>query len=83
MITAVKENIIIEPEEMTTQGGLFVPNTNDNILRGKVIAAGLKVDEVVVGNTVVVAKHSTLEIEVENKKYWVTTEDKILAVIKE
>lgn len=81
MLTTVKTNLVIEPVDAVEQNGFYVPLTNDNLVRGTVVAQGPEVKEVQNGNSVIFKKNSSTEIEVTGKKYFVTELHNILAIV--
>lgn len=76
-MTPTKYNIIIEriPGEKTTESGLILKNSQEPD-RAKVISVGPKVDEVEIGDEVLVNWNGAVEIE--NDSYCIKIEHVIL-----
>lgn len=85
--------VIVLPQtaEEKTQGGIYVPNkSDDKIIRGTVVAVGdgkvvdgknlpvtLKVGQVVVFN-----QYAGSEIEHEDEKYIIISEEEVMAIVE-
>lgn len=85
-IKPVYSNVLLEPlkEEEKTQSGIILPDS----AKGKkitnlatVIAIGPDVASVEIGNTVIFSDLDFETFEVEEKKYLIGAEDKILALV--
>ncbi|MEW5907954.1 MAG: co-chaperone GroES [Patescibacteria group bacterium] len=97
-VKPLHNNILIEPlsgkeEGSKTKSGIIIPDTVDKEKpdQGKVIEVGPgKRDEngkltpisVKKGQTVIFSKYSPDEIKVGDKKYYIISEDNILAIIE-
>jgi len=87
-IKPFEDRVLVEPEEVAesqTKSGLILPDTaKEKPRRGKVIAVGTDeelAEKIKVGDTVIYAKFTGDEIEVEGKKYLIISRSDILAVI--
>ena len=83
------DRVLIEPEEVAeskSKAGIILPDTaKEKPRRGKVVEVGMDeelAEKIKVGDTIVYAKFSGDEIELEEKKYLVISRSDILAVIK-
>jgi chaperonin GroES len=82
----LKDRVLVEREEQsnTTASGLFIPDTaKEKPLKGKVIASGpvAKEDGIDVGDTVVFANFSGMEITIEGKEYLILLSKEVLGLI--
>lgn len=88
-------NILVEPisEESKTATGIVLPDTVDKEKpqKGKIVALGTgKVTEdgkkipfkVKVGDIIIFKKYSPDELEIEDKEYFIMSEEDVLAVVK-
>jgi len=80
---------LIEPEEVAeskSKSGIILPDTaKEKPRRGKVVEVGTDeelAEKIKVGDTVVYAKFTGDEIEVEDRKYLIISRSDILAVIR-
>jgi len=91
----LSNHVFLEPveEEKKTKGGILLPETaeKERPMKGKVLAVGpgkrneqgqLQQVTVKVGDVVLFKKYGPDEVEVENKKYLVASEDDILGIIQ-
>ena len=94
-IKPISNHIFLEPVEgeKVTKSGIVIPDTADKErpIKGKVLAAGPgKRDEkgniipmsVKEGDMVLFRKYGPDEIEIDDKKYLVASEDDVLAIIE-
>ena len=67
--------------EEKTSGGIYIPDTaREKIKEGEVIAVAKDAtEEVAVGDRVIYKEFSGTEIEIDRKKYFLFTEDGLLA----
>jgi len=84
-----EDRVLIEPEEVAeskSKSGIILPDTaKEKPRRGKVVEVGTDeelAEKIKVGDTVVHAKFTGDEIEVEDRKYLIISRSDILAVIK-
>ena len=82
----LKDRILVEREEQsnTTASGIIIPDTaKEKPLEGKVVAAGpvAKEDGIDVGDTVVFANFSGMEITIEGKEYLILLSKEVLGLI--
>lgn len=86
-IIPLEEKVLVLPlqVEEKTIGGIIIPNTDDsNVLRGKVVAVGRRVDmDVMVGRTILYVKNTGVDFTYENEKYIIINQRDLLAVITE
>ena len=87
-IKPLADRVLIEPAaaEEKTIGGIIIPDTaKEKPLQGKVVATGngTKDEEMVVkeGDTVLYGKYAGTELEYDGKKYLVTRQSDILAIL--
>lgn len=83
----LKDRVLVEREEKssTTASGLYIPETaKEKPLEGKVIAVGpiAREDGIDVGDTVVFANFSGMEITIEGKEYLILLSKEVLGLIK-
>jgi chaperonin GroES len=88
-IKPFEDRVLVEPEEAEetkSKGGIILPDTaKEKPRRGKVVEVGTDeelAEKIKVGDTVVYAKFTGDEIELEDKKYLIISKSDILAVIK-
>ena len=88
-IKPFEDRVLVEPEEVMesrSKAGIILPDTaKEKPRRGKVVEVGTDeelAEKIKVGDTVVYAKFSGDEIELEEKKYLIISRGDILAVIK-
>ena len=84
-----EDRVLVEPEEAEetkSKGGIILPDTaKEKPRRGKVVEVGTDeelAEKIKVGDTVVYAKFTGDEIELEDKKYLIISKSDILAVIR-
>jgi len=87
-IKPFEDRVLVEPEEITeskSEGGIIIPDTaKEKPRKGKVVEVGTDEDlakNIKVGDTIIYAKFTGDEIEVENKNYLIVSKSDILAVI--
>jgi len=83
----LKDRVLVLREEQsnTTASGIIIPDTaKEKPLEGKVVAVGpeAKEDGISVGDTVVFAHFSGMEITIEGKKYLILLSKEVLGLIK-
>ena len=83
----LKDRVLVEREEQpnTTASGLYIPDTaKEKPLEGKAIAVGpiAREDCIDVGDTVVFANFSGMEITIEGKEYLILHSKEVLGLIK-
>ena len=80
------KRVLVEREEeiKTTASGIIIPDnaSKEKPSVGKVIAVSKEVEDVKVGDTVVFAKYSGSEINIDDKKYLALNLDDVLGIIK-
>jgi chaperonin GroES len=88
-IKPFEDRVLVEPEEVAeskSKAGIILPDTaKEKPRRGKVVEVGTDeelAEKIKVGDTVVYAKFSGDEIELEGKNYLIISRSDILAVIK-
>lgn len=88
-IKPFEDRVLIEPEEVAeskSKSGIILPDTaKEKPRRGKVVEVGADeelAEKIKVGDTVVYAKFTGDEIEVEDRKYLIISRSDILAVIR-
>lgn len=80
MLKAIQNRIIVEPVEFQEESisGIIMPKKEERPRKGKVVAIGSKVEEIVVGDIIYfVSGWSYREVEFEGKKYLTCTEGDI------
>ena len=84
-----EDRVLIEPEEVAeskSKAGIILPDTaKEKPSRGKVVEVGTDEDiaeKIKVGDTIIYAKFTGDEIELEDKKYLIISRGDILAVIR-
>jgi len=73
-----------EEQKNTTASGLYIPDTaKEKPLEGKVVAVGpiAREDGIDVGDTVVFANFSGMEITIEGKEYLILLSKEVLGLI--
>ena len=96
MLKPLEDHVIVEPivQEEKTESGIYLPDTahKDKPQTGKVIAVGsgrLTDDgkripsEVKAGDTVVFAKYSGSDVQLDDKDYIILKDSDILAIVVE
>jgi len=88
-IKPFEDRVLIESEEVAeskSKSGIILPDTaKEKPRRGKVVEVGTDeelAEKIKVGDTVVYAKFTGDEIEVEDRKYLIISRSDILAVIR-
>jgi len=88
-IKPFEDRVLVELEEVAeskSKAGIILPDTaKEKPRRGKVVEVGTDeelVEKIKVGDTIVYAKFTGDEIELEDKKYLIVSKNDILAVIK-
>ena len=88
-IKPFEDRVLVEPEEVTeskSKAGIILPDSaKEKPKRGKVIEVGTDeelAEKIKIGDTVVYAKFSGDEIELEDKKYLIISRSDILAIIR-
>jgi len=88
-IKPFEDRVLIEPIEIAeskSEGGIIIPDTaKEKPRKGKVVEVGTDedlVEKIKVGDTIIYAKFTGDEIELENKKYLIVSRSDILAVIR-
>jgi len=88
-IKPFEDRVLIEPEEVAeskSKSGIILPDTaKERPRRGKVVEVGTDeelAEKIKVGDTVVYAKFTGDEIELEDRKYLIISRSDILAVIR-
>ncbi len=91
----INDHVIIEPikEEKKTEGGIVLPETveKEKPQKGKVIAIGpgkvendkLRPMSVKEGDIVLFKKYAPDEFKINDKEYWILSEEDILAILEE
>jgi len=87
-IKPFEDRVLVEPEEIgesKSEGGIIIPDTaKEKPRKGKVVEVGTDeelAEKIKVGDTIIYAKFTGDEIELENKKYLIVSKSDILAVI--
>ena len=96
MLRPLEDHVVVEPvvQEEKTESGIYLPDTahKDKPQTGKVVAVGTGrlldngpriASEVNVGETVVFAKYSGSEVELDGKDYIILRDSDILAVVED
>ena len=96
MLRPLEDHVVVEPvvQEEKTESGIYLPDTahKDKPQTGKVVAVGTGrlldngtriASEVKVGETVVFAKYSGSEVELDGKDYIILRDGDILAVVED
>ena len=81
-MTPTANRILVKliPVEQTTSGGIFIPTPTDNpLVYAHVLAAGPKVTDVLVGDTVVFTRYAGTLVDDENI---ILKEEDVLALAK-
>jgi len=83
----LKDRVLVERKEQSNQtaSGLYIPDTaKEKPLEGKVVAVGpVAIEEGInVGDTVVFANFSGMEITIEGKDYLILLSKEVLGLIK-
>ncbi len=83
----LKDRLLVEREEQSNQtaSGLYIPDTaKEKPLEGKVVAVGpdAKEDGISVGDKVIFANFSGMEITLEGKEYLILLSKEVLGLIK-
>jgi chaperonin GroES len=88
-IKPFEDRVLIEPEEVEeskSKAGIILPDTaKEKPRRGKVVEVGTDeelAEKIKIGDTIVYAKFSGDEVEVEDRKYLIVSRSDILAVIR-
>ncbi len=88
-IKPFEDRVLVEPEEAEeskSKGGIILPDSaKEKPRRGKVLEVGTDeelAEKIKVGDTIIYAKFSGDEVELEDKKYLIISTSDILAVIK-
>ena len=75
------KNVLVKLQEMKTIQGIYMPQSNKNYY--EVINVGKNVDEVKVGNIVIINKNNAVEVNDHNQAYFLISEIDILGIVEE
>ena len=82
-IRPINGRVVVKPSEAKdkTSGGIYLPDTaKEKLQEGEVVAvADDATEEVAVGDRVIYKELSGTEVEIEDEKYLLLTEDDLLA----
>lgn len=81
MIKPLDKNVLVRVQETKTIQGIYIPQSNKN--RYEVVSVGKNVDEVKVGNTVIVNKSNMCEVSDDNQTYFLVNEKDIIGIVEE
>lgn len=81
MIKPLDKNVLVRVQETKTIQGIYIPQSNKN--RYEVVNVGKNVDEVKVGNTVIVNKSNMCEVSDNNQTYFLVNEKDIIGIVEE
>jgi chaperonin GroES len=88
-IKPFEDRVLIEPEEVEeskSKSGIILPDTaKEKPRRGKVVEVGTDeelAEKIKVGDTIIYAKFTGDEVELEEKRYLIISRSDILAVIR-
>jgi chaperonin GroES len=88
-IKPFEDRVLIEPEEVEeskSKAGIILPDTaKEKPRRGKVVEVGTDeelAEKIKIGDTIIYAKFSGDEVEIEDRKYLIISKGDILAVIR-
>lgn len=84
-VVPVNDHVLIEKVQQTkTKSGLILPERDDNAVhKGVVVGAATSVEQVDLGDLVIIDKYSGKTLEVEGKKYTLVKEKEILGRLEE
>ena len=82
-IRPINGRVVVKPSQAKdkTSGGIYLPDTaKEKLQEGEVVAvANDATEEVAVGDRVIYKEFSGTEVEIEDEKYLLLTEDDLLA----
>jgi chaperonin GroES len=80
----VRDKILVEPEknETKTSTGIYLPEDDSKIRKGKVLAVGTEDIHVKEGDIVIYESYSGTEIELDGKKYHILKDKDVIAILK-
>ena len=82
-IKPINGRVVVKPSQAKdkTSGGIYLPDTaKEKLQEGEIVAvADDATEEVAVGDHVIYKEFSGTEVEIENEKYLLLTEDDLLA----
>ena len=81
MIKPLDKNVLVRPQEVVSIQGIYMPQSNNNYY--VVVNVGKNVDEVKVGNIVIVNKSNMCEVSDNNQTYFLINEKDILGIVEE
>lgn len=81
MIRPLDKNVLVKLQEMKTIQGIYMPQSNKNYY--EVINVGKNVDEVKIGNIVIINKNNAVEVNDHNQAYFLISEKDILGIVEE
>ena len=81
MIKPLDKNVLVRVQETKTIQGIYIPQSNKN--RYEVVNVGKNVDEVKVGNTVIVNKSNMCEVSDNSQTYFLVNEKDIIGIVEE
>ncbi len=88
-IKPFEDRVLVEPEEVEeskSKGGIILPDTvKEKPRKGKVVEVGTDeelAEKIKIGDTIIYAKFTGDEVELEDRKYLIISKGDILAVIK-
>lgn len=83
-LNPIKNKILVKPVKIEERkGGIFIPESaQKNADRAEVVQVGDDPNITVkVGDTVILMKMAGMQIEIDNEKYIILTENEILAIL--
>ncbi len=83
-ITPISDRVIVEPmarDKVTKDGIILSPNAEIPVLKGAIVAMGMKTEEVNVGDKVIFGALSGIPYEINDKKYFMMREADLIAII--
>ena len=86
IIKPLGERVLIKQteQEEVTKSGIVLPGTasKENPIIGEVLAIGVKVEDIKVGNKVIFEKYSGTEIKDGEESYLILEKDNVLAIVQ-
>lgn len=83
MLQPLANNLLIEPLHKESPSGIIIPDTarEGRPTTGVVVAIGSKVQNVKVGDKVLIKTYMVDDLEIDNKRHVVGQEDCVIAII--
>ena len=81
MIKPLTNNILVKSEEKETNGLILMQDTNEDVMIVEVIQFGNSVDNIDIGNKIIINKYSGVKVNYKKLEYLIIKQEDVLAII--